>query len=253
MTTTTGGAAFDAPVNATADDILPAQGYRLRTEPGGITIRHRDTAGLRYAQQSLDQLRAASDFPAVGYDIADHPDFAVLGFLLDISRDRVPTRRTLERWLSIVALARFNQLELYCEHTFAFRDHQQVWQDASPLTADDLRWLDVRCAAPGITLVANQNTFGHMERFLRHEAYIHRAENPDGFDRGGVHRPPSTLAPPRYRLRGSAMGLPAFGSGMTSPLVVDDPGGGVTGPGGIDGPLMRGLSTGFAQSRKSSP
>ncbi|MFJ7201817.1 hypothetical protein ACIQV4_41135, partial [Streptomyces sp. NPDC098926] len=29
------------------------------------------------------------------------------------------------------------------------------------------------------------------------------------------------------------------------PLVVHDPGGGVTGPGGIDGPLMRGLSTGF--------
>lgn len=59
------------------------------------------------------------------------------------------------------------------------------------------------------------------------------------------------LVPPRYLFRGSAMGLPAFGSGMTSPLVVHDPGGGVTGPGGIDGPLMRGLSTGFTQAGRA--
>ncbi|WP_419992535.1 glycoside hydrolase family 20 zincin-like fold domain-containing protein [Streptomyces boninensis] len=195
LTTGTGGAPADAPVTVTADPTLPAQGYRLRTGPGGITVTHRDPAGLRYALQTLDQLRAAPDFPAVAYDIADHPDFPVRGFHLDISRDRVPTRRTLEGWLGILALARFNQLELYCEHTFAYGDHAQVWQDASPLTADDLRWLDARCAALGIELVANQNTFGHMERFLAHEPYAHRAENPGGFERGGRHYPPSTLAP----------------------------------------------------------
>ncbi|MEW2519192.1 glycoside hydrolase family 20 zincin-like fold domain-containing protein [Actinacidiphila alni] len=195
MTTTVGGAAFDGPVTVTVDAALPAQGYRLRTGPDGVDVRHRDAAGLRYALQTLDQLRADPGFPAVGYDIADHPDFAVRGFLLDISRDRVPTRRTLERWLGILALARFNQLELYCEHTFAYRDHRQVWQDASPLTAEDLRWLDARCAMLGIELVANQNTFGHMERFLRHPEHADRAENTDGFERGGRHHPPSTLAP----------------------------------------------------------
>ncbi|MCM2416721.1 response regulator transcription factor [Streptomyces sp. RKAG293] len=64
--------------------------------------------------------------------------------------------------------------------------------------------------------------------------------------------PPARLTP-RYRLRGSATGLPAFGSGMTSPLVaVDDPGGGVTGPGVIDGPLMRGLSTGLPEPEELS-
>lgn len=195
MTTRTGGAAFDAPVVAAVDDSLPAQGYRLHTGPAGIYLHHRDAAGLRYGLQTLDQLRADQDFPETGYEIADHPDFAVRGFLLDISRDRVPTRRTLERWVSLLSLARFNQLELYCEHTYAYRDHQEVWQDASPLTAEDLRWLDARCAAHGIDLVANQNTFGHMERFLGHTTYAHRAENPDGFERGGAHCPPGTLAP----------------------------------------------------------
>ncbi len=63
---------------------------------------------------------------------------------------------------------------------------------------------------------------------------------------------PAFAFPPRYRFRGSAMEPPAFGSGMTSPLVaVDDPGGGVTGPGGIDGPLMRGLSTGLTRAGRA--
>ncbi|MEV8063498.1 glycoside hydrolase family 20 zincin-like fold domain-containing protein [Streptomyces antimycoticus] len=195
LTSFPGGAPADAPVATTIDPALPAQGYRLRTGPEGVSVHHRDPAGLRYALQTLDQLRAAPDFPETGYDISDHPDFERRGFLLDISRDRVPTRRTLARWVEILSLARFNQFELYTEHTYAFADHQQVWQDASPLTADDLRWLDARCTAAGIDLVVNQNTFGHMERFLAHPPYAHRAENPDGFERGGVHRPPSTLAP----------------------------------------------------------
>ncbi|MFF8987326.1 glycoside hydrolase [Streptomyces globisporus] len=195
LTTTPGGAALDAPVHVTTDPDIPPQGYRLRTGPEGVTVSHRDALGLRYALGTLDQLRAGHDYTATGYDISDHPDFPVRGFLLDISRDRVPTRRTLARWIEILALARFTQLELYGEHTYAFRDHGDVWQDASPLTADDVRWLDARCAAAGIELVANQNTFGHMERFLRHPRHAHRAENPEGFERGGVHRPPSTLQP----------------------------------------------------------
>lgn len=195
LTTASGGAPDDAPVTVTRDPSVPAQGYRLRTGPDGIDVRHRDAAGLRYALQTLDQLRACPDFGEVGYDVADHPDFAVRGFHLDVSRDRVPTRRTLERWLGILSLARVNHLELYCEHTFAYEGHRGVWEDASPLTAEDLRWLDARCAALGIDLVANQNTFGHMERFLSREEHAHRAENPAGFERGGAHHPPSTLTP----------------------------------------------------------
>ncbi|MFF1920607.1 glycoside hydrolase family 20 zincin-like fold domain-containing protein [Streptomyces sp. NPDC058221] len=195
LRTSRGGAPAGAPLTTAVDPGLPAEGYRLRTGPEGVSIHHRDPAGLRYALQTLDQLRAGPDFPETGYDISDHPDFERRGFLLDISRDRVPTRRTLARWVDILSLARFNQFELYTEHTYAFPGHQRVWQDASPLTAGDLRWLDARCAAAGIDLVVNQNTFGHMERFLAHPPYAHRAENPDGFERGGTHHPPSTLAP----------------------------------------------------------
>src|SRR5690606_1219703 len=67
---------------------------------------------------------------------------------------------------------------------------------ASPLTADDLRWLDRRCRDVGIELAVNQNCFGHMENWLRHERHRWRAECPDGavLPNGTTLRP-SVLAP----------------------------------------------------------
>ncbi|MGW5098221.1 hypothetical protein ACWEQ1_34270 [Streptomyces nodosus] len=60
--------------------------------------------------------------------------------------------------------------------------------------------------------------------------------------------------PPRYLFRGSAMGPPAFGSGMTSPpLVVHDPGGGVTGSRRHRRTADEGLEHWLHPSRKSSP
>ena len=189
------GAAWDAPLIAEVDDTLPVQGYVVTTGPDGVHIRHRDALGLRYALQTLDQLRSVPDYPERAVTVEDWPDFAVRGFMLDISRDRVPTRRTLARWVEVLARARINQFELYVEHTFTYSGQQQVWQDASPLTPDDVRWLDGLCAAAGITLVPNQNTLGHWERWLAHDPHRSRAENVDGFDLAGTHRPPSTLAP----------------------------------------------------------
>ena len=193
--TTGSGPAPDAPVTVVADASLPAQGYRLRTSADGIEVAHADAAGLRYALATLDQLRAGRDFETTSYTVEDSPDFAVRGFMLDISRDRVPTRRTLARWVEVLDLARINCLELYTEHTYRFRGQQVVWQDASALSAADLQWLDALCASRGIELVCNQNTLGHMERWLKHPEHAKRSENEDGFTMRGQHRPPSTVEP----------------------------------------------------------
>jgi hypothetical protein len=174
---------------------LPAQGYVVEVAAGGTTIRHRDDAGLRYARHALTQLAAEPDVGAMR--IVDHPDLINRGYMLDVSRDRVPTNDTL-RWLvDVLSELRYNHLELYMEHTYAYAGHDEVWAEASPLTADDVRWLDGLCAARGIELVANQNTFGHMERWLRHETYRSRAECPDGAISpfSGRPMPPATLNP----------------------------------------------------------
>ncbi len=175
----------DTPVAEVADDSLPAQGYGLDLDEGGVTLRHADEAGRRYGRSTLDQLRA--DGLRSGR-IRDWPDLATRGFMLDISRDRVPLRSDLAALVDRLDRLRINHLELYTEHTFAYADHELVWRDASPMTVDDVGWLEAECTARGIELVANQNCFGHFERWLRHDEYRQRAVDPDSAD-------PRSLAP----------------------------------------------------------
>lgn len=103
------------------------------------------------------------------------------GFMLDVSRGRVPTERFLFRLAEQLSELGYNRLQLYVEHTFAFRNHEIVWRDASPLTAEEIRRLDARCAELGIELTPNLNSFGHVERWLKHEKYKPLAECPEGF------------------------------------------------------------------------
>ena len=53
-------------------------------------------------------------------------------YMLDISRDRVPTMETLKLIVDILARYRYNQLQLYTEHTFQYEGHEDVWEDSSP-------------------------------------------------------------------------------------------------------------------------
>lgn len=173
---------------------LPPQGYRLVLRDG-ILLEYADPDGRRYGLDTLRQLGLAhpSGFPAL--EIEDHPAFLTRGFMLDISRNRVPRRSTLEQMLRVLASARYNQLQLYMEHTFEYEEHEPVWREASPLTGADIRWLDALCHEHGIELVPNQNVFGHMEHWLSAGPdYLARAELPGGFEQNGVVHPPTTLA-----------------------------------------------------------
>ncbi|GAA4896389.1 glycosyl hydrolase family 20 [Stackebrandtia albiflava] len=194
-TTGQAGCGIDTPVQRAHDASLPAQGFDLTVTEDTVSLRYADDAGARYGLALLDQIRGQSHGQLPAVHVSDWPDFAVRGFMLDISRGRVPTRDTLDRLLDLLDLVRINQLQLYTEHTFAYPGHEIVWRDASPMTPEDIAWLGDRCDALGIELVANQNTFGHMENWLRHPAYRHRAEIPDGFELFGQHRPATTLAP----------------------------------------------------------
>ncbi len=183
-------------VTVQRDPGLPAEGYELTISAGGVAIAHADESGLRYGRITLGQIasQCAAELPLLR--IRDWPDFPVRGYMLDVSRDRVPTRETLEGIVDLLALLRLNHFELYTEHTFAYRDHGLVWRDASPLTGEDVRWLDRLCRERGIELAANQNSFGHMARWLRHQPYRRLAETPDGWQTQlGLHRPPAVLVP----------------------------------------------------------
>ena len=72
-------------------------------------------------------------------------------------------------------------MQLYTEHTFAYARHPEVWTNASPMTGDDILKLDAFCRERFIELVPNQNTFGHMHRWLELDRYRDLAETHDEF------------------------------------------------------------------------
>src|ERR1700754_4295527 len=77
------GPAPGAPLAVQNDPDLPEQGYSLVRDGSGTRIGYRDDAGLRYARQTLDQLRADRDLAGQALRVRDWPDFAVRGFMLD--------------------------------------------------------------------------------------------------------------------------------------------------------------------------
>lgn len=148
--------------------------------PGGpcITICAGELAARRSALHTLLQLLRLYPTRLPALRIADHPHFATRGVMLDVSRDRVPTMAHLRQTIDLLASLKFNHLQFYTEHTFAYAGHEEVWQDppASPITPDELKELDAYASARGICITANQNCFGHLASWLRRPRYQHLAE-----------------------------------------------------------------------------
>ena len=196
-----GGTVPDTQPRERTDPSIPSEGYRLTVSSGRVELAGGDDAGLFYGRATLEQLRRLApdgELPAV--EIDDHPDNAVRGVMLDVSRDKVPTMDTLHALIDRLASLKLNHVQLYTEHTFAYRDHEPVWRNASPFTADEIRELAGFCRERHVTLTPNQNCLGHMERWLRHDRYLPLAISPDGWtDPLGRHHGPSTLDPSNPR------------------------------------------------------
>lgn len=175
---------------------LAEQSYTLTVDETGVLIKGYE-AGLFYAVCTLSQLILHYGNILPYMSISDAPDFSARGVMLDISRDKVPTLATLLELVDKLASLKINELQLYIEHTFAYIGHHQVWALASPMTAQDILELDAYCRERYVELVPNQNSLGHMERWLRFPDYLPMAETPDGFqpEWGGPRRSASTLDP----------------------------------------------------------
>ncbi|MBS0195433.1 MAG: family 20 glycosylhydrolase [Planctomycetes bacterium] len=159
-------------------DRAPAHGaagsYQLSVTREGVRIRAGDDEGARGALATLLQLVRAGPIPSC--EIHDAPAFARRGVMLDVSRDRVPTMPQFFEIIDTLAALKFNHLQLYTEHTFAYAGHEDVWRGWSPLTPAEVRRLDAYASAHGIELAANQNCFGHMVPWLKLPRYAPLAE-----------------------------------------------------------------------------
>lgn len=170
--------------------------YSISFDGNTVHVYAGDDDGETSARSVLRQLATFDGEVCPAFEVRDWPMFATRGFMLDVSRNRVPTMETLRELIGALSSLRMNHLQLYVEHTFAYSGHEAVWEGHSPITATEVRELDRLCTDLGITLAANQNCFGHLAEWLRHPAYADLAETHGPYDFYGLTRDgPFSLCP----------------------------------------------------------
>lgn len=166
------------------DAAMAARSYRLdvgRRIDGSasVVIVGGDADGLRYGVQTFRQLVRHSGPAVPVVHIEDAPVLPVRGYYLDVTRGRMPTLASLKALVDTLELHKYNQLQLYVEHTFRFDGLGQAWRGTGALGADDILELDEYCAKAGIELVPSVSTFGHQYMALRTDRYAGLGEFPE--------------------------------------------------------------------------
>lgn len=183
----------DGIVTFTEDVRLGNEAYCLTVAPEGIKIAYAARSGAYYALVTLGQILGET-VPCC--EIKDEPSLSIRGYMIDISRGKVPTLEDLCRQVDRLAAMKYNQVQLYVEgFSFAYPSYPDTWKDATPITGEEVRYLDAYCEARGIELVPNQNSLGHMYAWLARDEFKHLSETePDqGMEFMGNKMPPSTL------------------------------------------------------------
>lgn len=152
------------------------EAYSLQVGEKGVVVTGATTAGVLYGVQTLRQIlrQAGAVLPCV--EIEDAPKIPDRGLSYDVTRGRIPTLAELKRQADLCSFYKMNQLQLYVEHSYLFRDFSEVWRYNTPLTAEDILELDAYCKKLHIELVPSLASFGHMYEVLRSKSYAHLCE-----------------------------------------------------------------------------
>lgn len=152
--------------------------YDLNVTESEIKIMASSAAGAFYGVQTLKQLLMQGKIiPCM--EVHDCPEFAYRGFYHDVTRGRIPTLDTLKKLVDKAAFYKINSLQLYVEHTFAFREYASINEGQEPLTPEDIRELDAYCRERFIDLVPSLSCFGHLYALLQSPEYCHLCELED--------------------------------------------------------------------------
>ena len=124
------------------DSSMENEEYKLSIKKDNIEINASTSKGLFYGVQTLTQIIMEYEHKLPGMIIEDKPYFKHRGFYHDVTRGKVPKLETLMKLVDKAAFYKINELQLYIEHTFAFKGMSEVWMDKDPLTSEAIILLD---------------------------------------------------------------------------------------------------------------
>ena len=160
---------------------LPEQTYEITIDEKGGQISGGDGAGVLYGVETFCQIvqQCGGILPCV--QIQDAPDMPNRGYYFDQTRGRVLKLEELKKIADRMCRYKLNQLQLYVEHTYLFRDFSEMWRDQTPLTAEEILELDSYCRERHIELVPSLASFGHLCTLLSTKTYGDLCEMEDSW------------------------------------------------------------------------
>ena len=164
------------------DEILEKEQYKINISSEKITVKYGTYEGAFRAYTTLKQIFSQSDDGFVNcLEIYDYPNIDNRGYMLDISRGKLPKLEYLKKLCDILANLKYNQLQLYMESfVYEYKNFPEYCKDTEPLTGDEIKELDKYCKKLFIKLVPNQNSFGHMAAWTEKKELSHLAITKDG-------------------------------------------------------------------------
>ena len=145
------------------DEALGREEYKIIVDED-ITIISSGEEGAFRASATLRQILAHKTIRQA--ELHDYPMIAKRGFMLDISRGRVPKLTALKEYVDILANLKYNQFQLYLEDiVFEFEHYKEFCDDV--ISIEELRELVDYCESMFIDLVPNQNSLGHMKHWVK--------------------------------------------------------------------------------------
>lgn len=157
-------------------DSKKEEGYVLDIGEGQIRIEAHTDRGFLYGISTLMQLIRIYKNQLPGIRIEDWPAFANRGFMLDVSRGRIPDMKYLKSLVDHLAFYKINQLQLYVESCVRLEGLEEIWSQTDALTPEEILEIDEYCDDRGIELVPCIATFGHLYDMLRTESYSKYSE-----------------------------------------------------------------------------
>ncbi|MCF8253749.1 MAG: family 20 glycosylhydrolase [Bacteroidia bacterium] len=150
------------------------EGYVIKIEQNSILLLAQTETAMFYAFQTLKQLFRLPQIPCG--EIYDKPSFPVRAWQDDISRGPIPKLSQLKKEIEILSHYKLNYFTLYTENVFQYSSHPNL-APKDGITAQEILELEKYAKLFHVELIANQQSFGHMEKVLANPKYAHLGEN----------------------------------------------------------------------------
>lgn len=162
------------PIYFEKENNLTDEQYKISITNEKITVLYGEEVGAYRAVSTLKQIISQNDVSCL--EIYDYPSIKNRGYMLDISRGKIPNLKYLKQLTDILSDLKYNQLQLYMDaFVYEYKNFPEYVKDTEPLTKAEITELSEYCKERFIELVPNQNGFGHMGAWTEKPELSHLA------------------------------------------------------------------------------